>query len=287
MRVHPIKADNGFGIFDFMTNCAVFPLEIQDNEISNETLVFTGKSRTSEVNHKLGEMIHSMNNSDGFEVKTNGETTVLNCSKIFKTSPFSDIHQIGNFSGIIKIDFQNEKFYLFEKVDLVVWTWTPKTTDKFEFRKDGRHPQSSHKIFSEFFSGPGFMFSEIFSHESNANIVVEDIKRGIIGNLAMNTFIGETGKKFHRGIKTVQDMVTYIFPYIWQNDEVLRVSMGTNHRYKSVQFVSKLMQNWVSSIDGIEAPIILNMKRGRGRNHEENIKLSITHVQANVQQQRD
>lgn len=286
MRVHPIKANNGYGIFDLMTNSVVFPLEINDGVISNETLTFTGKNKTTEVNHKLGEMIHLMNNKDHFKMSTDGETSILDCSGIFENAPFSFLKQIKNFNGIIKVNFQSKQVHLFEKVEQpVVWKWSPKSADKFEFKKEGRHPQSKHKIFSEMLEGPGHIFSEIFAHEASASIVVEDMKTGIIGNLMMNTFIGDTGKKFHRGVKTVQDMASYIFPYVWQNDEVLRISMGTNHRYKGVQFVSNLMKKWASPIAGVDYPVILNMKRGRGRNHEKELNLSITHALIDITQE--
>jgi hypothetical protein len=279
-RTHPIKADkNSFGIFDSVTDSAVFPLAIKDGEIGNQTFSFTGKGKVNEMDHKLGEMIHTMSQKGAITKHSNGESTVLDCSGIFKSAPFDFVTKLGNFNGIVKINFKTGKVNFFEELEEpATFTWTPKSTDKFEFRKDGRHPLSSHKIFSEIFQNSGFMFSEVFSHESSMSLVVENMNEGLIGNLVMNTFVGQKGQKYHRGIKMVQDSSTYIWPYLWGDQSALQIDMGIDHKYRSVKFVCNTFKQWAKQFEGgIPSPVILKLQRGRGRNYTKDMNISITH----------
>jgi hypothetical protein len=278
-RVHPFKSSNDFGIFDDVTNTAVIPLVIVDGVINTETFCFNGKSKIADMDHKLGEMIHSMNRKEDITKKSDGENIILDCSKIFKNKPFNVVEGIRDFNGIVKLNFRTGKIDFFGKLENPqTFTWRPKSTDGFEFRKDGRHPQSSHKIFSEVFQRSGFMFSEVFSHQSNMNLVVENMSEGLIGNLVMNTFIGEKGKKSHRGIKMVQDSSTYIWPYLWADKDVFKFTMGTDYKYRSIQYVNNTMKQWSNQFDEkINYPVILNISRGRGKNHTEDVTISVTH----------
>jgi hypothetical protein len=286
-RTHPIKADqNRFGIFDSVTNTAVFPLNIKDGEISDKTFSFSGRGKVNEMDHKLGEMIHTMSKKGAITKKSDGESTILDCSGIFKSEPFSFVNNLQNFNGIVKLNFKNEKIFFFEALEEVPsFTWTPKSKDHFEFRKDGRHPQSSHKIFSEIMQRSGFMFSEVFSHEACMNLVVENMSEGTIGNLVMSTFVGERGKKHHRGIKMIQDSSTYIWPYLWTDQKVLDIEMGTDHKYRSIKYVCPTMKNWATQFSGgISEPVIIKICRGRGRNHTRDVTVSITHQLMEIEQ---
>jgi hypothetical protein len=286
MRSHPLSAGgNNFCVFDPMTNSGVFPLTIVNGLVSNETITFEGK--TAEIDHKITEMLHSMNKKGSLSQRSTEETSILDCSAVFNEEPFNIVKRIDDFKGFVKVDFKTNKIYLYRELDEPVSVqWNTKNTDKFSFRNDGRHPNSSHKIFSEIFNHGGFMFSEIFSHESNMTISVQNFSKGIIADLAMNTFVGDPGKKFHRGIKMVQDMATYVFPYIWpQGSPLLKTQMGTGHKYQKIEFVSTNMRSWSTNFAGedeIDSPIILNVRRGRGRNHTDNVTVSITHQQVEL-----
>lgn len=286
-RVHPIKGDNNqYGIFDNFTDTAVFPLEISNGEISSTTFSFKG-GKVTEMDHKVAELIHAMDRKGTITKKSDGETIILDCSGIFNEAPFEFVQNIDEFNGVVKVNFKTGQVHFFEKLhQAATFTWTPKSVDHFEFRKEGRHPKSSHKIFSEVMQRSGFMFSEVFNHESCMSLTVDNMTEGLIGNLIINTFVGQRGQKYHRGIKMIQDSSTYIWPYLWADQELFNIKMGTDHKYKSIQFVCPIMKEWAENEfeGGITSPIILKVHRGRGRNHTPELTVSVTHQLANITQ---
>jgi len=281
MRTHPLRDDQKeFGIFDKVTASAVFPIQIIDGIMKRETFTFKGQNRVAETDHKLNDMIHSMNYKGTVIKHSDGETTTLDCGGIFKSPPFEFIQKLQDFTGIVKVNFNSGNIFLFEKVkDAISFEWSTEIKDSFKFKSDGRHPQSSHKIFSEIFKRSGFMFSEIFGHESCIHLVVENMSEGIIGDLIMKPFVGEKGNRHLRAIKMIEDAGSYIFPYIWGNQPMLKINMGIDYKYLSTQFICPLLETLTKENfeEEITNPVILRMSRGRGRNHTDNVTFNITH----------
>ncbi|MEO5348939.1 MAG: hypothetical protein H7836_04775 [Magnetococcus sp. YQC-3] len=278
-RVFPFNAvnadsENQIAIFDNLTETAVFPLSIVDGEISKETLVFAGKTRVSDIDHKLSEMMTVMNK--GFIKSSEDDRTILDCSPLFNDQ-FQSIKQLTEFQGYVKLNFKTGKMSLFEEIDPVTWTFNPNGVDSFEFHKEGRHPQSSHKIFAEVMQKSGFFFSQVFTHESMMVTTVDNFSKGIVGELVMNTFVGLAGQKYHRGIKMIQDAGSYVFPYLWESDNMFNIKMGIGHRYQNIQFVCPIMTKWGKKFETISTPIIMKITRGRGNNHTPAVTVSITH----------
>ena len=287
MRLFPFNGSNGVGQFDPLTGIVVFPLVIKDGNISNETLQFMGSNKSGNIDHQLGEMISIMGEKS-FIKNTDGNKTILDCSGLFDDARFQQIKNIQNFSGYVSLNLKETQqadpskpaFHFFEEIENAqefIWTWTPQSVDKFEFHSEGRHPLSTHKIFAEVMQDGGFFFTQIFPQETTAIFTVENFTKGIIGRMKMNTFVGEPGRKTHRGEKMLGDAASYVLPWLWENNNIFEIKKGVNHRFKSIQMVCPIIQRWSKDWGNISNPIMLKLTRGRGEKHTDEVTVQITH----------